>query len=649
VAGGLFVAAAQSQINPDKDFRPADADCRSLVARILASPEFQRAPRLRAFLDYVVERKLAGSPEDVTEVLIGHRVFGRPATYSPGEDSIVRTEARTLRQRLDRYFAAEGADEPVIIEIPRGGYLPVFRPRPSTMLPPHDLAPVAIPPDPLRPGLSRRQWIALGTLGTALPGIGAWFWSKRRASARAEISSEARSGAIRLESSDPPLALAFEHARERALAGVFTGDPVGDWYASNRDNRAFCMRDTAHEHAGAALLGLYGHSLNMLRRFAASIARSRGWCGYWIITKDGFPSPNDFAGDDNFTYCLPANFDLVRACHRQLLWTGDRQYLDPVFTSFYDRTVSQYVQAWDQDQDGIMEGRADRPRVSASYYQQPPHFLTGADLVAAQYGGYLAYAAIQEIKGGRGSLSQRIADEYRAKALALRTHFNTGWWDPAQDQFRSGILADRSWSTDYAAPCNVYPLKFEILEDGAKTEAALDLMERSRPPYDSTYSYYPEVLYRYGRNDSAYRYLLEISDPTFSGYQMTETAFAAAGSIGAGLMGIDPDAPQATVETRPRLPKAVEWVRMANVPVAANQIAVEHRGNAETRFTNQAGEALTWKIAFAVPPTANSAGILIDGVAAPKLTFEHRLNHQPVICATAPVKSGQTRVAKLVV
>jgi hypothetical protein len=296
-----------------------------------------------------------------------------------------------------------------------------------------------------------------------------------------------------------------------------------------------------------------------------------------------------------------------------------------------------------------MKGREDRPFVSASYHQQQPHFLTGADLVAAQYAGYLSYAAIQEIKGGRGSLSERIAGEYPAKAEALRTRFNTEWWDPAQNAFRSGMLQDRSWCADYVAPCQVYPLKFGIPEDGPKTEASLDLMERYRPPFDSTYSYYPEVLYRYGRNESAYRHLLEISDPAFSGYQMTETAFVAIGCMGASLMGIDPDAPQSTVATTPRLPKSMEWVRMANVPVGANQIAVEHRGNTETHFTNQAGASLTWKVAFPVPRSGSSAGIFIDGAAAPKLTFEHHANGQPAISATIPVKPGQTRIAKLVV
>ncbi len=314
------------------------------------------------------------------------------------------------------------------------------------------------------------------------------MWTRTRAASLAIAGSAAARSAIRLESSDPRLTLAFQRARERALSGVFTGDPVGDWYASNRDNRAFCVRDTAHEIVGAALLGLYAHSLKCCGGLPRVLPKAVPWCGYWIITKDGFPSPLAFTGDDNFQYALPANFDLVRSCHRQLLWTGDRQYLDPVFSNFYDRTVSQYVQEWDRDGDGIMELRDSSPRVTASYYQQAPRLLTGADLVAAQYGGYVAYAAIQEIKGSRGSLSQRIAGEYRAKAEALRNRFNTEWWNPGENLFWSGMMPDRSWYGGFVGPCNVYPLKFGIPEDGPKTEAALDLMERYRPPFDSTYS-----------------------------------------------------------------------------------------------------------------------------------------------------------------
>src|SRR5262245_49839170 len=100
--------AGQCQINPVEEFRIPDEQCRELVSRIAASPEFHRATRQREFLLYVVDRKLAGRPEEVTEALIGHRVYGRPASYDAGNDSIVRTEARTLRKRLERYFEGQG-------------------------------------------------------------------------------------------------------------------------------------------------------------------------------------------------------------------------------------------------------------------------------------------------------------------------------------------------------------------------------------------------------------------------------------------------------------------------------------------------------------------------------------------------------------
>ena len=63
--------SARSELNLEADFRPPGEDCRALLARISASREFQRASRLRAFLAYVVDRKLAASPAEITEVLIG--------------------------------------------------------------------------------------------------------------------------------------------------------------------------------------------------------------------------------------------------------------------------------------------------------------------------------------------------------------------------------------------------------------------------------------------------------------------------------------------------------------------------------------------------------------------------------------------------
>jgi hypothetical protein len=429
-------------------------------------------------------------------------------------------------------------------------------------------------------------------------------------------------GRVRLESSAPRLVKAFNYAKGRALQGVYGGDPIGDWYASDPNSRTFCMRDVSHESLGAAVLGLGRHTENMLRRFAQSVASSRKWCGFWTITKDGFPSPDTYRSDTDFGYCLPANFDLVRACYRQLRWTGNRAYLDAVFSGFYDHSVAAYVSTWDKSHTGWMKTMPEFRRIHSSYNARPPQFQTSADLVAAQYSAYLAYAGIQDLKGERGSLSWRMAQEYRAKAAALRARFETAWWNAGGHRFYSGIQEDGSFSAEYVDQSNVYALWFGLPGERTKIEACLDQMEQHHPRYDSTYSYFPEVFARYGRNERAYSGILEIADPVSSTYARGETAFAALGAIATGLMGIDPDVPNRRIETLPRLSREVEWVRISHLPVGPNEITVEHRGTRATAFTNQSGPPVEWRPTFP-------------------------LNGKHLSLAVLTVRAGETRTANL--
>jgi len=103
-----------------------------------------------------------------------------------------------------------------------------------------------------------------------------------------------------------------------------------------------------------------------------------------------------------------------------------------------------------------------RPRVHASYNQRPPHLLIGADLVAAQYIGYLTYAALQDSIGREGSLPKRLAREFRTKADALRKRFNAEWWSSDENRFYSGIHPDRSFARDFVPESNLYSLLFGI-------------------------------------------------------------------------------------------------------------------------------------------------------------------------------------------
>ncbi len=620
---------------------PDEQQCRALVERILASKCFQRANRLRDFLRYISDRKFAGTPQEVTEVLIGQRVFGRAATYNPGEDSIVRTEARNLRQRLERYFGDEGSAETILLEIPRGGYLPVFR---------WKAEPVQESPSPSQKISRRKFW--LGGAAAAGAGVAAagWFYSRRPSTSQTREKNEASHpiGMVDLDSSDARLVRNFRGAKQRAMGYVYTGDPVGDWYDSTAGNRyAFCMRDVSHQSTGAAVLGLTGHTRNMLRRFAESISSQRDWCGFWEINKDGFPSPMDYKDDADFWYCLPANFDLLQACYRQFLWTNDSSYFDASFSNFYDRTVTSYVEAWDRDHDGVIESpMKPRRRGMGSYYQEDPLAMVGADMLAAQYTGYLAYAAIQELKGGVGSLSSKLAAQYREKANALRIRYNTEWWNPQMGRYYSAILPNRKFNPEYVADSNAFALLFGLSEEGLKTEASLDALEKIKPPFNQTRSYFPEILYRYGRNESAYQFLLELTDAEFKARGMPEISFAAVGVTATGLMGISADAPHNAVESCPRLPKDVERVKLSHVPILGNEISVLHRGLTDTTLTNESGPLIQWRINFPVQGNSKVVAIFVDGVSI-TTTLERRANQQYVASAVVPIQPGESRNAKL--
>jgi adenylate cyclase len=98
---------------------------RDQLEKILASDGFTRNDRLSAFLRFVVEQELSGRGDQLKESVIGVEVFGREPDYDPRQDSVVRTEAAKLRARLAKYY--EKSAGPLIIELPKGAYNPVFR------------------------------------------------------------------------------------------------------------------------------------------------------------------------------------------------------------------------------------------------------------------------------------------------------------------------------------------------------------------------------------------------------------------------------------------------------------------------------------------------------------------------------------------
>jgi hypothetical protein len=112
------------------DELPDYATCWALLERVAGSPQLKRAARLQELLFYIGKRSLKDGSETIHEQEIGVEVFRRPENYDTGVDNIVRTNVSDLRKRIESYFESEGRDEPLVMEIPRGSYIPVFKSRP---------------------------------------------------------------------------------------------------------------------------------------------------------------------------------------------------------------------------------------------------------------------------------------------------------------------------------------------------------------------------------------------------------------------------------------------------------------------------------------------------------------------------------------
>ena len=123
--GSRSSAPSQSQI---------DDAVREHLDRILASPTFQQGDRLKRFLKFIVLEAVAGRRHELKEYVIGVQVFGKEESFDPRTDPIVRVQARRLRAKLVRYYREEGRADETVIELPKGGYAPVFKQRDTPVL-----------------------------------------------------------------------------------------------------------------------------------------------------------------------------------------------------------------------------------------------------------------------------------------------------------------------------------------------------------------------------------------------------------------------------------------------------------------------------------------------------------------------------------
>jgi hypothetical protein len=287
---------------------------------------------------------------------------------------------------------------------------------------------------------------------------------------------------------------------------------------------------------------------------------------------------------------------VLDCCLRQYCWTGDQAYLqNPALRFFYAKSVNEYVRQWDKDGDGLLEHYPEYGfRGIATYNEEVADPLVGADLIAAQYAGYRAFASFMELDERR-----QEADHFNEQAAALKGHYNQHWWDAQARRYYGFINQDRSFSNDEQGMASLMALYFDLVDGKDRVSQTLDLITALEPQTNvETRSYIPEILYRYGRIQAARAVLRSLFDPGLARREYPELSFALIGALATGLIGLAADARERLVTTLPRLTSKTGWAKMANIPLFETQIDVQHTANAATILKNHGPRPIYWRAVF---------------------------------------------------
>ncbi len=358
-------------------------------------------------------------------------------------------------------------------------------------------------------------------------------------------------GKLTFTCDDSVLEQGFNWAKEQALVYAHENDLVGDWYEAALPQReAFCMRDVAHQAAGAHALGLQNHTKNMLLRFAQSISKSKDYCSFWEIDRHYRPCPVDYTNDNDFWYNLPANFDIIDCCYRMYLKTGDIDYVHhPDFVRFYELTMHEYVATWDINGDGILERKEACSRRGIPSYHELANDKTDVmvDMLALQIRGYLSMAGLYDVAGNReGAL--------RCQALAahIRTMLEQEWYNTEQDMFYTARNPNGSFV--HTGGFNTALHYYDVVADTVKRECDRTNLHMHVVEHDTnveTLSHLPDTFFAAGDEGKGLFWLKKVIDPTLFRREYPEVSFATISAYAHHLVGIRVDARTNSISIKP--------------------------------------------------------------------------------------------------
>jgi len=100
--------------------------CLVEVERLVNSHTLHGSESLCKLVRYLADHALKHPGIALKEYQIATEIFGRPADFDPHLDSLVRVQAGRLRSKLSEYYVSEGAEDPIVVELPKGTYTLAF-------------------------------------------------------------------------------------------------------------------------------------------------------------------------------------------------------------------------------------------------------------------------------------------------------------------------------------------------------------------------------------------------------------------------------------------------------------------------------------------------------------------------------------------
>ena len=471
--------------------------------------------------------------------------------------------------------------------------------------------------------------------------------------------TEASQPTVHLSSSSTELAEGFNWAAAKTAQFIMTGQrgvtnkdenhPQGDgtglhdylpsYWAGYYDRTAFYGRDFAHQVAGAEIAGWRAENFSMFKVFARNATEVRKWYTLWAFNFDGSPHTIDYKNDSWFVREVPAQFELVEKAYRAYLWSGDRRYIeDPELWAFYGKVMTDFIALHDeQHPNGIAEGKGGIFQGSCTYNERGEHPIEAADAIGSQYQATWAYAAMLKARGETGA-----AQQWYQKAQALKDYFNGEWGTVTGDEggHYARILDSNLIKHNDFGKENSWFIPMKLLsEPGPRNDRYLDFISEKvgtgigttpeAPANIEAYTYLPDTYFPYQRNEEAWqwmRYILAKRDlPHERPSQGTngdypEISFTLVSQTVEGMMGIEPDAAANRVATLSRLPAAIDWVEIIQLPLGSHRLSVRHTGGVETALYQEGSQSLLWEARF----PGHHPVLVVDGERRPAQT--QRLN-----------------------